>query len=221
MNFQKLLASPKLIAGAVVGFLALVMVIATFSSFNGTQKDMVNREQRLSAQYQDNQNELSAYISTVKESLGVAESNTAALDEVLANAIKGRYDGDNAAMGQGGAFFSAITEAYPQLDAVSLPYQKVQEAVMSGRMAYKNKQTKLLDMLREYETWKNSGFIHSKMTSMVGAPSDNLVARVGTNTSRGQDALDKMYLIVLDKDTKQAYDTGELEPMDLGPKSDR
>jgi hypothetical protein len=188
-----------------------------FSAFNSTQKDMVSKEQALSAQYADNQNELSSYISTIKETLGLADRNTDALDRVLADAVKGRYEGDTSAQPGGGQLFSAITEAYPDLAGVTDAYAKVQDAVSAGRLAYKNQQTKLLDMLRDYETWKNSGFLHSMITGMVGAPSDNLRASVGDDTARGQQALDRMYKIVLTAEGNKAYESGEMEPMDLNP----
>lgn len=216
MDFTKLLANRKLVTAIAVGLVGLIVLIWLFASFNGTQKDMVKREQALSAQYQDNQNELSKLVLSVREMLGVATTANDKLNEVLTDAIKGRYEGDTGANPTGGAFFSAITEAYPDLAANSALYQKVQDAIASGREAYKNKQTKLLDMLREYETWKNSGFVHSKMASMVGAPSDNLVARIGTSVSRGQDALDQMYVIVLAGEAKEAYTTGEDPGLDTG-----
>ena len=220
MDFNKLLSNKKAVTWIAVAVVGLIVVVSLFASFNGKQKDMVKREQALSAQYQDNQNELSTYVSKITEMLGVAENATEAQRTVLEDAIKGRYEGDTGANPTGGAFFSAITEAYPDLAKNQELYGKVQDAVSAGREAYKNKQTKLLDMLREYETWKNSGFIHSKMVSMVGAPSDNPVARIGTSTSRGQDALDQMYVIVLTKDAKQAYETGEMDPLDLDGSSE-
>lgn len=211
----KILASPKLIALVASGLVAALVLIAFFVALNGNQKTMVSKEQALSAQYQDNQNELSTYVSTIKESLGVADRNTEALDQVLSDAIKGRYDGETTAEPGTGQLFSAIVEAYPDLQGVSLPYAKVQDAIFSGRQAYKNTQTKLLDMLRDYETWKNSGFIHSKLVAMVGAPSDNLRAQIGTAVSRGQDALDQMYIIVLAGEAQDAYTSGTMDPMDL------
>lgn len=211
--------SPKALALIAAAGLTLVVLIGFGVTLNGVQKAMVKREQALSAQYQANQNELSTFVSKVTEMMGVAETATEAQRTVLEDAVKGRYEGETGANPTGGAFFSAITEAYPDLAQNQALYGKVQDAVSSGREAYKNKQDKLLDMLREYETWKNSGFVHSKLASMVGAPSDNLVARVGMQANRGQDALDQMYVIVLTSQAKEAYETGEMDPLDLGPKS--
>lgn len=215
----RLLSNTKALVAVVVAVVVAFGAIWFFATYNSVQKNMVKREQALSSQYKDNQNELSAYVSTIKEALGVADRNTEALDKVLASAVQGRYEVGSTAKPGGGELFSAITEAYPDLSGVSLPYQKVQDAVISGRAAYKNKQTKLLDMVREYETWKNSGIIHSKITSMVGAPSDNLVAGIGDDIKTGQDALNRMKTIVVTRESSEAYRSGEMDPLDLGPTS--
>ena len=200
-----------IVAGVIVALLALM----TFVTFNNAQKGIVSRETALNAQYLDNQNELSSYVVSIKEAIGVADRNTEKLDKVLQDAVKGRYE--NKGVPDNGAMFSAMQEAYPDLNSMSVPYQKVQDAVLAGRIAYKNKQSKLLDMLREYDTWRKSGLVHSRVVNMAGAPSDGLTARVGANSWRGQDALDKMYQIVLTQDAQEAYNSGELKPLDLGP----
>lgn len=214
---EKFLSSTKmLISLGVVVILFLTMMI-TYSAFNGNQKTMVNKESRLSAKYQDNQNVLSAYKATIKEALGVADRSTEAQNEVLENAIRGRYtDGSSAKPGSGSAF-SAILEAYPDVSKVSVSYEKVQSAIFAGREAFKNQQTALLDLLRDYDTWRNSGFIHSKIVSMVGAPSDNLEARIGKQVVTGKSALAQMKLIVTTADTKEAFDSGDDVPLDLAP----
>lgn len=47
-----------LISGGLL-VLAFIVVLSFYGSVNGTQKDMVSKESRLSAKYQDNQNVLS------------------------------------------------------------------------------------------------------------------------------------------------------------------
>lgn len=197
---------------SVIGVFAL-FAAALYSNFNSIQKDMIAKETALGAQYQDNQNELSTYVVTIKETMGVADKNTEALDTVISNAIKGRYEDGGAATN--GEMFSAMTEAYPELGEISTSYENVQAAISSGREAHKNKQSKLLDMLRDYDTWRSSGLIKSQMVKMMGAPSDNLVARIGEQSWRGQEALDKMHQIVLVQDAKESYQSGELEPLEF------
>lgn len=214
---QSILNSKKAVIGIVIGVVGLIVAIAAFSSVNSVQKDMVSKENALSAQYTVNQNALSTLISTVKETLGVADRNTQALDTVLADALKGRYDGDTSAQPGGGQMFSAIVEAYPDLAGVTDAYAKVQDAIIGGRRAYANKQDKLTDMLNNYITWKNSGFIHSKIASMVGAPSENLVAAIGDDEVTGKAAIKRIRKIVITSEGKKAYESGEMDPMDLNP----
>lgn len=219
MDFNKLLANKRAVTFIALGVVGLIAFIWIFASFNGVQKEMVKREQDLSAQYQDNQNEYSSMIASVKEAMGIADVNAKAVNDLIGDAVKGRYDKDSSATAVDSAqLFSAVVEAYPEANSTSIPFQKAQDALLAARTAYKNKQTLLLGKLASYEEWKNSGFVHSKMASMVGAPSDNLVARLGNGTSRGQDALDKMYQIVLVKEALDAYESGVDTPMEFGAK---
>lgn len=220
-NFKELLskltAGSGLVKAAIVGGVLLIGVIILFNVFNGVQKTMVDKESRLSAKYSDNQNVLSNYRATIKEAMGVAQTSTEAQNRVLEDAIKGRYTLGSTASPQGGSAFSAILEAYPNLDKVAFPYEKVQTAIFAGREAFKNQQTALLDLLRDYDKWRNSGFVHKIIVSIVGAPSGNLEARIGTDVKTGKEALTQMKLIVLTDDAKDAFDSGTDMPLDLGP----
>ena len=198
------------IAGVVV--VALVAVMGIYGYLNGLRNEGIRREAALVAQYQDNQNELSNYIVSFKESLGIAEQGADKIDQILLDAVKGRYDG---AMepGTGGEMFSAISEAYPDLTATTESYAKVQDLVVSGRAAYKNKQSLLLDKIRSYETWKESGFIQSSAINALGFPSDRMEVRIGERTLTGDAALNEMKSLVLVSDAVKSYETHTTEPL--------
>ena len=212
-----LLSKPKALIGLGVLGLGLILIITTFSMFNGAQKTMVNKETRLGAQYNDCQNNLDNFVKGIKESLGVADRATSALDKVLTNVVKGRYETGSTANPSGGSAFSAMIEAYPDLSGVSINYANVQKAIFAGRDGFKNCQTALLDKIRDYKAWKDSGLIASKINSMVGAPSDNLEARIGPDVVYGKSALDRIQRLVLSGDTNDAYTTGEQGPIDTNP----
>lgn len=212
MSSSKLPIGKGAITVAAVMIFALIAGISLFSTFNTVQKDGKAMENSLEAQYKANQNELSTYIMQFKESLGVADRSTAKLDEVLANAITGRYDGDMEP-GTGGQMFSAITEAYPDLTATTESYAKVQDLVTSGRAEFRNQQNKLSNMLSTYETWMEGGLIHSQIVKMSGFPSDSLEARVGDKVYKGADALEKMHQQVLAAEAVESFDTGVTEPL--------
>lgn len=203
----------KLIVAGGVILLLLITAMTMFGKVNSLRNSVVQKEAALIAQYQDNQNELSNYILSFKESMGVAAKGSERLEEILTEAIKGRYDG-NMAPGTGGSMFSAITEAYPDLTATTESYNKVQDLVVSGREGYKNKQTKLLDMIRDYNTFRESDIVNSWIIkTLLKAPTDRLEVTVGDNTFRGRDALDKISQIVLTKDAVKSYETGETEAL--------
>ena len=171
------------------------------------------QEQRLGTQYLDNQNYLSAFIAGFHEQIGVANTATDALDRVLTDAVKGRYD-------QGGfsvnsALFAAVVEAYPEKSAAELTalWGRINDYIIGQREGYRNQQSKLLDMLRSYDTWRNSGIIQSTLIRLVGYPSDRLIARIGENQFKGQSAEDKMYQIVLTQEGIDAYNNGVLTPL--------
>lgn len=202
----------------IIGGIILVAIVFLYNSWSSTWTEGIRYETTLNAQYLDNQNYLSTYISSFREQTGLAQASTVALNTVLEDAVKGRYESTSA--GGGGytvnsPFFNAIAEAYPELSTAELVrnWGKIQDYVVSGRESYRNQQSKLLDQLRSYDTWRQSGVIKRLFIGILGFPSDNLKARIGTNVISGTAALDKMYQIVLTSDTIDAYNDGIMEPL--------
>ena len=201
-----------LIGGAIL--VALVIgIVSIFGYVNGLQKTGVQYETALNAQYLDNQNELSSYKASFYEQIGVANLKSDKMDQILEDAVKGRYEG-KMDPGTSGSLFSAIAEAYPDISGLNI-YDKIIDHIKAGREAYKQKQSKLLDMLRGYDQWRQSGIIQSRVISAMGYPSNALRAQIGTNAKYGQAALDQMYVIVLTSDTVKAYETGIDEPLQV------
>lgn len=211
MNFVK--SNKGLLIGGAIFAILIIVAASFYTSINSTKNTLIQKEQALVTQYQANQNELSTYILQFKESMGVADAGSDKLDEILANAISGRYDGEMEP-GTGGAMFSAITEAYPDLTATTDSYAKVQDLVVSGRAEYRNAQNLLLDKIRDYKTWTQSDFMRSFIVeTILGAPTNDMKVTVGGNTFRGLDALDKMEQLVLTGEAVEAYETGTTEPL--------
>ena len=189
---------------------AVLFVVIGLGYVNSIRNSGIEYETRLSAQYLDNQNNLSAYIA---EQLGVADRKSDKLDQILADAVKGRYE-DAGGFGKGGGFFNAIAEAYPDLAGLDV-YDRIVDYVSAGRESYKATQSKLLDMLRGYDVWRQQGIFRSMVVSLLGVPSDRLIARVGNSTWQGDDALEKMYQIVLVTDARAAYETSTMKPLSV------
>lgn len=201
--------------------LVLIFTLFSYAKINSLHKQGVRQETGLTAQYLDNQNELGSFVSTFYEQAGIADRKSAQLDLVLADAVKGRYDQTGltpATPGQtqGNQLISAIVEAYPDLSGLN-SYDRILDTISSGRTAYKNKQSILLDKLRAYDTWRNQNILGSFFIRLAGFPSDNLRAQIGQKFVTGKAAEDQMYVIVLPSDAAQAYTTGTLEPLTVPP----
>ncbi len=188
----------------------LIIVIVAFTTVNGTRDEGISKSNSLEAQYVDNQNELSSYILTFNETLGIADRQSQKLNDILLEAVKGRYDGD---LEMGGEMFTVISEAYPDLTSTAETYSKVQDAVIDGRDAYKNKQSKLIDMVRDYEDWLEKGLFKSQLVEFLGFPDDYLEVETASGTLTGEEALDQIKSLVLADEARDAYETGTMEPL--------
>ena len=95
-------------------------------------------------------------------------------------------------------------------------YDKIISFVAAGREAYKSKQSKLLDMLRAYESYRATNYIRSFFVGQLGFPA--LRAQIGTRVVRGQEALDQMMLIVTTEGGQKSYQTGTMKPLSVNEK---
>ncbi len=187
--------------------IAAAVLIGGFLMVNGINATGVQMEKGLNAQYLDDQNELSQYKQSFYEQTGLANLKSQQMDTILTDAIKGRYDGTKMSPGTGGSMFSAIKEAYPNIDLST--YDRIADFVRAGREAFKNKQSKMLDMLRAYDTWRQENLLRAFfINTFLHFPSNGLEARIGTSKVTGQAALDQMWTIVTTGDTQKAFQTG-------------
>lgn len=206
------------IALIVVGciFVAMISVaLVMYGYVNSLRSESVGHETGLNAQYLASQNYLSSYFSGFYEKVGVANLKSAKLDKILLDAVKGRYDKEG--FSSKTALFSAIAEAYPDLSGLDA-YDKIIDYISSQREGYRANQDKLLDMLRSYDNWRQDGYLQSLIVeSLLGIPSQRLEARIGEVVLRGREARDKMYLIVLTEQTRDAYKSGTMAPLSVNP----
>lgn len=201
-------ALPAIIGVGVI----IVMLFVNFLIGNSVTNAGNKQEATLNAQYLDNQNYLSDCVLRIRESAGVVKGEAAALDEILTNAVKGRYDEGSSAQVGGGQLFSAIVEAYPDLSGLSDGFDKVLAVVNGCRTDFRGKQTEMLDKLKAYDQWRTGSWTVRHYGD--GFPSNNLQARIGTTVKRGQDAYDQMFLIVTINGNDEAFETGETEAED-------
>lgn len=187
--------------------------ISAYSYANGVRNTGIQLEQKLSATYSDNENYLSNYVSKVFEQFGVAKYKTAAMDSIIRHAVQGRY-GPNGFSAQG-SFFAAVKEAYPDISGLN-SFDRIIETVSAGRDEFRGRQSMLLDEIRAYDTWRQSGLVQHVIISSFGFPSENLRAQIGDKiVAQGPEALTKMRELVLTSSTTDAFQSGHMEPLNL------
>lgn len=212
--------SKKLIIAIGVAFAVFVLLMSTFSYLNNLQKGTVQREIRLSRQYESLKSGLDAFLSTAREQAGVTKAQSAAFDKIMLDAVQGRYQGKEgqptgAVPGTGGTLFSAIAEAYPNLDSLNSSYSRIIDTISSGRAAFNNNQQKLQDQIREYDQFRKSGIIRSWVIGHItGAPTDNLVV-VNAGRKTRNDAYEVMTHVIASGVTANAFESGKLESQDF------
>ncbi len=204
--------------GLIIGLVALGILgfggISVYTTINSEYNAGMTMETQLSEQYQKNQNQLDASTKKIVESVGIANLQSERARKIISDAVKGRYEG-KMEPGTGGAMFSAIKEAYPQLD-LSI-YNKIVDLINAEREAFKNQQDLLLSKLQTYKQWKSTGILRQWFVTKY-FPSTNLEARIGTKVYNGAAALEQIQLIVTSQGTDDAFTSGKQGPIDFQPK---
>jgi hypothetical protein len=191
---------------------AAVLVIAGYGKVNNFRGQVIARETALSAHYQNDQNQLSSYVLGFSEQTGIADRQAQQLRTILTDAVKGRYDGKLSAAQVGqGTLFSAISEAYPNIDLKS--YDKIVDYIQKSREEFRQKQESLLADVAGYENLLYGDLINNLLTNILGAPTRQLQARIGKNVFYGEAALAQIKTIVTDSTTSQAFEDGEMKPL--------
>lgn len=201
----------KRVVALVAVSIFVISGFLVFRDYISTRNVLIAKEEAISAQYRANQNSLSTMITTVKESMGIANANAEAVDTILSNAIQGRLpEGKTAGNGGESAIvINAVAEAYPQLEGVSVNYANVQVALVSSRKEFQNKQDRLQDMLRDYNSWRAQGFLRPIYMNFMGAPTHtHLRAQIGDSILTGQEALNKMSVVIQTEQSRKSFETG-------------
>lgn len=209
MDFSKAFTPGRIVLLAVVTA-ALLGGCGLYGYANTVRTQGVQQEQALTGQYKVNQNELSTYVTKIYEMTDVANLKSAKLDTILTHAVQGRYGTEG--FKPNGAFFSAIQEAYPTIDLTV--YDRLLTAVEAGREAFKNKQDKLTDMKRAYDTWRYDGIVRSHFAQKY-FPSRMLQVTVNGKLYTDSSALRMIDQMVLAEQASTAFETGKMPTLDI------
>lgn len=184
-----------------------------YSYANGTRSQGRQLEYAIVAQYQQDQNELSTGVTQIVEMMQVANVKKDALKDILTSAVQGRYGEQG--FKANGAFFAAVHEQYPTIDLST--YDRVLTKVEATRESFKNKQDKLADMVRAYNTYRTDGIVRNYFAAQY-FPSDAMQVTVAGKVYTKQEALTKVSQLVVTSDAQEAFATGTLKPLDLSTK---
>jgi hypothetical protein len=201
---------------AIVGlmFATVLSVILIFNSFNEVKSEGVAQEANLDQQYVQSQNVLSNYILGFYEKLGVANLETAKvedIDKILVTLLNGQSD-VHAWDGPKSPLFLALVQICPQVTLAQ--YQDLLKYVEQGRSGVQASQAKLLGQLSDFDKWRNSEIIfHPRQVKMFGFPDSNLHVTFGDSTLTGAAAEKQMYNIVLNPMAVKAFATGRQDPL--------
>lgn len=198
----------------------MALVVASFSLYgylNGLRTESVHQETALNAQYLANQNYLSAFLSGFYEQLGIAKYKSEKLNEIITDYVKGRSFAQGGKSERAG-FINVVVEAVPNIGKLDI-LDKMMDYVAAQREGYRAAQDKQLDMLRHYDDWRQDGYVQSFVVAkIIGVPTRRLQASIGIELTRGAEAREQMYRIVLASQARDAYRTGTMEPLNVPTK---
>ncbi|MFN8554656.1 MAG: hypothetical protein U0103_24560 [Candidatus Obscuribacterales bacterium] len=145
--------------GKIIGLGAVALVLAAgvwaFLTYQGVMNEGLRQEKQIVSLNNSNTIELNQYVASLKEQVGIANVKSAALDKVLKDALSARYNPTQMADPNAkGSFYSAMHEAYPNID-LSL-YDKILDFVKAKREGYAVLQKQMQKLLEEFDVWRGS-----------------------------------------------------------------
>lgn len=135
----------KLIFGlGAAGFLIVLMGVL-FGMYVSTTNTEIRLSEHAKAKQKDVTNVYDAVWKTISQTAQVSEDYRSSFDSIYSHIMSDRYSkGD-------GSLMKWITESNPQFDTKL--YERLAEVIESKRAEFKNAQTELLDVVRNYNTY--------------------------------------------------------------------
>lgn len=198
----------KLIVFGVIAAIAIIIVVSIIGMYTSVRNEGRHEELALTATYKAVMVSYGQDRLSFTDQIGIAREKRDAMDKILVDAVAGRYNKDGSPQVDSGKFFSAITEAYPDISGVNI-YDKILEFVTKMRNKFATDQTQIQEAIQKYDEWRTTGsLLHPWFVSMCGFPSDSLEVIVNGKTVRGQEALDMMKRPIVGNDTNRIFDNG-------------
>lgn len=128
----------------IVLAIILIVLVAGGGAMWSQRNVAIKMENRVQAQYKDNQNTYDNMWKKFKEMTQVTELQADQFKNVYMDLISGRNQDEN-------LLFKVVHESNPELGTEV--YTQLQREISAGRETFKNSQTKLLDIIREYNDY--------------------------------------------------------------------
>ncbi len=146
---------PGKIIGIGAAGLVLVLGIWAFFTYQGVMNEGLRQEKQIVSLNNSNTIELNQYVASLKEQVGIANVKSAAIDKILKDALSARYNpAQMSDPSSKGSFYSAMHEAYPNID-VSV-YDQIIVFVKQKRENYAVLQKQMQHLLEEFDVWRGS-----------------------------------------------------------------
>lgn len=205
----------------VVAVVLVVGAAITWWRVNAWATDIENEGQTW-------QNEISQLRDDVETTLGecldksavaaqIAQEQYKTLKDIVVSAAAARYE-NNAALGQGGAMFSALAEQYPQVDQTT--WGKLLGTAVGCRGEVADTQRHLRSHAARFESWTDGGSWPGD-TIRNNFPNHELsvVNPLTGKTLVGEEALKHIIEPISTKEAKEAMGTKEMPSQTLFPSS--
>lgn len=164
----------SLCAIGIILTLFAVAAVSYISAYNTGNR----LEQRIKAEYANNENILAQYGQKMMEAAQVPAMMRDDVSRVIRDALSVRYGPEGAK-----AVFQAIAEQNPNVSEAV--YVKLQQLIEAGRDEFKTGQTRLIDTKRVYETALGS-FYQGIWLRIAGYPKLNLADYKVISTDRAE-----------------------------------
>jgi hypothetical protein len=204
-----------IVGGAIILALLFIYLLIVKPYYSTTNKGE-EYEQKLEALHSFSVQSLGTCIDQGAVSADVAEEEFAKIKGILVEAAGARYQNNSTAQDAigGGTLFSAVSEAYPQLDQSS--WRNLQTTVVGCREEFQGTQDRIQATAADFETWQTNDSLFSGWVK-DNFPNDALeITDPSTGTVlTGEPAYQYLTAVVTVQSAKTAFGDGTVEQQDL------
>lgn len=145
----------KVIGGIIAGVAVLALIIGIVTIKAHVYNAGLVKEKQIVELNNNNTIQLNQYVASLKEQVGIANVKSNALDKILKDALQARYNPQQMSdPSSKGSFYSAMHEAYPNID-VSV-YDQIIVFVKQKREGYAVLQKQMQGLLEHFDVWRGS-----------------------------------------------------------------